>query len=377
MKNFKIIFLFFLCVLCSCSKNNFKNIQEVLELENDTTSNITQKRYDFLNSNTNQEVSILHHLEQTSFHFYNSLAFKTEELGVLVGGTGLRVRITENGGKTWKQFRFSRFANVFHSVSFSDKSLFIVGESKYIFKSSDFGKNWSVFNTEHFFKAKGISQIRYYKIHFFNNRIGFISGEQMGQPVLLKTTNGGINWKLIETKGLVKNESAISDFKILSEKEIIIVTQSGRCYKSVDQGSNWKLLYSSEKEYEALNSIDFKDSNIGFIGGINGKLLYTNDGGENWRKIQIPKESTSSNVSDILFAKNQVLITTAVSFNDWERKAFVYSISEKGNNIQPFLTKIDHEVFFVGDSYGLDILEDNIYILERNNLYKTSIIEKK
>lgn len=352
-------------------------MKEVLELEIDTTSNITQKEYAFLNINTNQEVSILHHLEQTGFHFYNSLEFKTEELGVLVGGTGLRVRITEDGGKTWKQFRFSRFANAFHSISFSDKSLFIVGESKYIFKSSDFGKNWSVFNTEHFFKTKGILQINYYKINFLNNQIGFISGEQNGNPVLLKTINGGIDWEIIEAKGLVNKESAVSDFKILSEEEIIIVTQSGRCYKSIDQGSNWKLLYSSKNEYAPLNSIDFKNSNIGFIGGLNGKLLYTNNGGENWSKIKIPKESNGSNVSDILFIKNQVLITTAESFAALERKTFVYSISEKGKNIQPFLTKIDNEVFFVGDSYGLDIVENNVYVLDRNNLYRTSIIEEK
>ncbi len=376
MKNFKIHFLLTLCIVYSCSKNNYIDIHEVLELEVDIVNNITQKKYDFLNTNTNQKVSVLHHLEETGFHFYNSVKFKTENIGVLVGGTGLRVRITENGGETWKQFRFSSFANSFHSISFSEKSLFIVGESKYIFKSSDFGENWSVFNTEYLFKTNDILQVKYYKIHFFNHLLGFIAGEQNGHSVLLKTINGGADWSIIETKGLVGKESAITDFKIMSENEVILVTQSGKCYKSIDQGNNWELLYRSENEYKQLNSIDFKDINTGFIGGSNGTLLNTNDGGKTWNTIEVPRESVKSNISDILFLKDQILITSAQSFNNEERETFVYSINDKESNFRPFLTKTDSNVFFVGDSYGLDVRNDTVYIIDRNNLYKTLVGHK-
>jgi len=135
MKYFKVFFLLTCCILISCAKNNFTDVKEVLELEIDTISTINQEKYNFINTNTNQDVSIIHHLDHTGFHFYNSLKFKTENLGAIVGGTGLRVRITQNGGQTWRQVRFSNFANVFHSISFVDQAMFVVGENKFIFKS--------------------------------------------------------------------------------------------------------------------------------------------------------------------------------------------------------------------------------------------------
>ena len=377
IKKLKVLLLFFSGILYSCSQNNFEEVKNISEIEYTTTSS-TQEKYTFLNTKTNQKVSILHHLQQTGFHFYNSLQFKNENTGVLVGGTGLRTRITTDGGKTWKEHSFSRFANSFHSVAFSGKALYIVGESKYIFKSTDLGESWVVFNTEQFFKEKSfISQFKYYKIHFFNDETGFITGDYNGKPIMLKTTDGGETWDINNPKGFDSERAIITDFKILSEKEIIAVTQYGECYKSINQGADWRLLYTSKNKNENLNSIDFKNSNTGYIGGLNGKLLCTVDGGKTWNTIVLPKVSSKSNVSDILYVKNQVIITTAVGFNDKERRSFVYSLDEKENTIQPFLTKKDSAVFFAGNSYGLTLLNDQLYILDRNNLYKTFVKAKK
>ncbi len=384
MKKITILLLCILSIIYSCSekqnkevKHTFVAVKEVPEIELETVTDSTQKNYDFINTTTNQKVSVLHHIEQTAFHVYNSVTFTTDKIGVLVGGTGLRARITKNGGKTWKQYSFSRFANSFHDIAFVNKSLFVVGESNYIFKTSDLGQSWSVLDTEHFFDVKGIVQFEYYKIRFLNHKLGYISGVQNGHPVLLKTTNGGTDWGVVQKKGLDSKEFAISDFKILSENELIIVTQSGNCYKSIDQGNTWTLIYSSDEQYSQLNAIDFKDAQTGYIGGLNGTLLHTDDGGTTWEKIALPAAASKSNISDILFVQDHFLITSAISFDNEERDVFVYTIDEKGSNLQPFLTKDDSEVFFVGDSYGLDVLQDTVYVLDRNNLYKTVVADKE
>lgn len=285
----------------------------------------------------------------------------------MVGGTGLRARITQDGGSSWTEFRFSKFANAFHSVSFSDNAIFIVGESKYIFRSMDFGANWSVFNAEALFgkeSSSSLVQHKFYKIRFISETVGFIAGERDNAPLLLKTSDGGEQWRIVNGDESLKSSGAITDFFMHSDEELTIVTSIGKCYKTDDGGTHWELVY----ETDPLNSIAFKDKNTGFIGGINGTLHYTSNGGKDWSTIDVPE---NPNIADIVFLENEVLITTSISYSD-KRNTFVYKIDENGKNIQPFLTKSDDNVLFMGDSYAIDVLNNNVYILDRNNLYKTT-----
>lgn len=347
---------------------NFIPINKAPRIEYNTSNNITQNQHEFTNTTSNQEVSILHHLDETGFHFYQGLKFKDNNLGVIVGGTRLSARITQNGGKNWKEVNFSRFANSFQSVDFSGNNIFIVGANNYIYKSEDFGKNWSVFDTKYFFKENQsrYQKFNYYKIRFLTEKIGFIVGEHERHSVILKTIDGGENWKIIKSKNLPKNEKGISDIAILSADELIITTLSGKCYKSINGGINWQLLYSGKNT--VLSSIAFFNSKTGFIGGLNNVLMYTNDSGKTWKKIHMPY----GEISDITIHKNNALITTSF-YSSNEATSFVFKIDSKGTNTQPFLTKKDDSVFFEADSYAIQVLNKHIYILDRNNLYQTII----
>lgn len=359
------ISIFLISLFLSCSESNYIPITEIPEIEFNTVDNITQTNYSFVNSTNNQNVSIINNLTETGFHFYNSFKFKTKNIGVLVGGTGLKARITQNGGNSWKEFSFSKFSNTFHSVAFSGNTIFIVGESKYIFRSNDLGETWSVYNSVNLFEEENsFAQFKFYKICFFDDKIGFIVGEHNNIPLILKTNNGGEQWKIIDTNEALKNSGAITDFFIHSTKKITIVTSSGKCYTTDDSGKTWKLILKTNP----LNSIAFKNNNKGYIGGINGTLHYTDNGGKNWNTIEVPEKS---NITDIGFTKNKTLITTSISFSE-ERVVFVYEINKNRKNIYPFLTKSDKNVLFMGDSYAIDVLDNNIYILDRNNLYKTT-----
>lgn len=327
MNNF--IALIFLSFFCSCSKNHYTNITEIPEITISTKEGIPSENYTFVNTVNNQKVSVLHSLDKTGFHFYNDVEFKNEDIGVLAGGTGLRTRITQDGGMSWTEFRFSEFANAFHAAAFSGNALFVVGESQYIFRSMNLGKNWSVFDTNNLFgEENAFPQYKFYKIRFIDQSDGFIAGERNGTPVFLKTNDGGKHWEFMNINGISQIDGAITDFTVHSGKEITIVTSFGACYRTQNGGANWKLLYKTKP----LNSVAFMDKETGYIGGIDGTLLHTDNGGKSWDKIDVPEKP---NITDIILSQNIALITTSISFSD-NRDLFVYRIDQKERKFSHF-----------------------------------------
>ena len=364
-KYFLFLSIVLILLFLSCSESNYITIEEVPEIDFNTGSYSIQDKYNFTNKVNGQNVSILNSIDKTGFHFYNGVKFKTEDIGVLVGGTGLRARITRNGGESWREFRFSKFANVFHSVAFSGNTIFIIGESKYIFRSNDFGETWNVFNSEVLFEEENsFTQSKFYKIRFTDDEIGFIVGERSNIPIILKTINGGKRWEIVNDNETLKNSGAITDISVQSSKNLTIVTSLGRCYRTTDGGNNWELICKTNPLY----SVAFKNRNEGYIGGVNGVLYYTDNGGKDWISMEVPE---NPKITDIVFLDNKVLITTSISSSE-DRATFVYGLDENGRNIYPFITKANKNVRFMGDAFAIDILENNVYILDRNNLYKTT-----
>ncbi|WP_324028194.1 hypothetical protein QSV08_09765 [Maribacter sp. BPC-D8] len=352
---------------------SYVNVNDVIDADLLTQHTIPHNITTFSNLTTQQETSIIN----TDIGFWLQTTFKNDSIGIIVGGPELNTRITTNGGETWLENSFG-FMDAFYSAAFSDNAIFVVGESEYIFKTPDYGKTWSVFDTKELFKNQ--FNPTYSKIIFLTDKIGFITGEGKigngvnGHSILLKTVDGGKSWVDVKPKGLEKNLTGIADFVTLSEKEILIVTNYGKCYKSIDGGLLWKELYDNQsEEYIGLDNIAFLDSKIGLITGVGGDLYYTDTGGENWRKIERPLNSNGDKTefSDIVFLENSALITTKTYSEKNTRETLVYQIDKAGTNLRPFLTSGDKNTVFKGSSRSIAVLNGNVYVLDKDNLYKT------
>ena len=389
LKTIKQFFVILVLTLVSCSDktpvSNYTPVKEITDSydldgnETLVTKNIPMLPKPFINTLTNDTVKIIHSLDNTSFHFYNTVAFKTKKEGVIVGGSGLRIRTTIDGGLHWRENRFSKFSNAFHSVSFNKENIFAVGESSNIYKSSDFGQHWEVLDTDKLINnflgneekeyPKKYSS-RYYKIKFYNNT-GIITGDYnkavKSKPIILKTTDAGQNWTKLKTIGIKNDESGISDFVMLSEKILLIVTFQGSCYKSIDGGANWELLFNDD--ILSLNSIDFINEEEGYIGGMSSTLLHTENGGETWQPIDLGLDKYL-NVTNISFINNQKAVMTIASQNGELEAGLLYGIDTKTKVLKSLLSKKDTTVVFKGESYGLYRLDNVTYVLDRNNLYK-------
>ena len=113
--------------------------------------------------------------------------------------------------------------------------------------------------------------------YFITSNIGFVVG---GQGVVLKTTDGGVNWQ----------EKSVSTLPFLQRPWLhsIVFTDAntgyaigGGCFKTIDGGETWTELPTGWTT-TALFSVCFTDFNTGYIAGGNGNILKTTNGGANW-----------------------------------------------------------------------------------------------
>ncbi len=390
MKKTTFLFIFLaLILITSCAENKqvityfpVKETTDTYDLDGNemmVIKNIKMNPKKFINTATNDTVSILHHLNNTGFHFYNAVAFSDEKKGVIVGGAGLRIRTTRDGGLHWQENRFSKFSNPFYSVAIKNDTIFAVGENKNIYRSTNFGKQWKVFDTDVLLnqhlntKANEIIRKynpRYYKIKFYK-QTGIVVGDfdktKKAKPILLKTTNNGKTWQILKPIGLLASETGISDVSIISEKVLYIVTFKGNCYKSTDGGNTLSLLYRNINT--PLNTIQFINENEGFIAGINTTLLYTDNGGKKWINIPL-KLNKNLNITNIQFINNKEAVFTVASQNGELKADLLYQIDTKTKTVKSIFSKKDTTVIFKGNPYGLFSLKNKLYVLDRNNLYK-------
>lgn len=146
------------------------------------------------------------------------------------------------------------------------------GDSDYVIKTSNGGNNWSIMNT---FYAE-LNQI-----NFINSNTGFIcGGDRLGHSLELKTTNGGSNWFSL-------NASFANQFRgmfVLNEDTIWLVDDNGfngGVFRTVNGGNNWILQFFGYNP----SKIYMVNKDIGFINGSGGRLMKTINGGFNWKVI--------------------------------------------------------------------------------------------
>ncbi len=118
--------------------------------------------------------------------------------------------------------------------------------------------------------------------------------DQDPNPVLYKTSNGGLSWQEIETPFVI----SIRDMQFINENVGYVISEGEGVYKTTDGGKTWtKILgdcihYYSGSNADAFNNLCFIDENNGFVyeGPVMNSidlLFSTHDGGESWKCLSI------------------------------------------------------------------------------------------
>ncbi|MCY7309613.1 MAG: oxidoreductase [Chitinophagaceae bacterium] len=120
-----------------------------------------------------------------------------------------------------------------------------------------------------------------------NDNVIWVSGSA---GIVGKSSNGGKNWKWMTVKGFEKTE--FRDIEAFDGSTAIIMAIAEPAYilKTTDGGENWKVVYENKTKGMFLDAMDFFNGEHGIVVGdpINSKIFLaaTADGGETWKEIE-------------------------------------------------------------------------------------------
>jgi len=208
-------------------------------------------------------------------------------------GTDTNTIRTTNSGVTWN----ISIVGGGRSISFINQTIgYALRGWQTLMKSTNSGINWV---------QAGIIPSMYGvdRILFRNENTGYACNKwyynNPPAPYYLssidKTTNSGINWAVHYSSGMSAG-AYISDIFFLNDlfgaAVHTIINLQARYYfsKSTNAGENWNQVELTEQKY----SVRFTDSNNGWTCGMNGGILYSSNGGNNW-STQVSNVSTRLN----------------------------------------------------------------------------------
>lgn len=151
------------------------------------------------------------------------------------------------------------------------------GHSGYLLiKTTNGGINWNKLFLD-------TNQIMFmvYDASFVNENTGYICGYSAN---IFKTTNGGNNWITLYPYylGVSMSYNAI---QFLNEQTGYAVGRYGTSMKTTDGGATWNWMDTTYKAVLPNNSffgLCFLNANTGFMGDWNGYIFKTTNGGINW-----------------------------------------------------------------------------------------------
>lgn len=166
-------------------------------------------------------------------------------------------------------FKLITFEDLLTVSSPDPEHVWIGGLNSAILHSSDGGGNWV--------SQKSPLPTDFMAIFFLDHNNGWAVGKN---GAVIHTTDGGNNW--IDKTGPVQTNKRLMDVQFVDSQQGWIVGNYGTILHTKDEGTTWeKQGWDEDRIY---NHVFFIDHLRGWIVGEYGTILRTKDGGKHWEK---------------------------------------------------------------------------------------------
>lgn len=248
--------------------------------------------------------------------YCRSVEFINTEKG-FVGGFSFNTNVdtnilrrTTDGGVTWTDLSpllHRRAKRGICGLAVADANTIYGGgnwyeDSAYIVKSVDGGNTWSFIDMS----AYATSII---DLYFLNKDVGFATGKgklPLESGIILYTTDGGVNWSY-KFQNTVANEYCWKIQRLTSNIYFASLEDFGnippKILKSTDGGMTWTIIQVDNIPYN-IEGIGFINEKLGWTGGDAGFSFKSENGGLTWDTIHLcPQMNRLFKVNDtLLFA---------------------------------------------------------------------------
>jgi len=200
-------------------------------------------------------------------------------------------------------------------------------------------------------------------LDFIDETTGWAVGEY---GTILKTTDGGETWRLIEIPQL----DYLTDVYFPTALIGYIVGKDGIILKSTDGGESW--FPQTVQFTNNLHRVRFRNENTGWIIGEKGLILYTTDGGTNWKQqISNCREDLNgfSFVGDSciwIVGKNKTILTASTEAANWKP---ITNIDIKSHVSGPYHF---NDIYFLNNRFGWIVGTSEEDMGEGNFIAKTT-----
>ncbi len=213
--------------------------------------------------------------------FDNSFPAGQNDIGYVAGmkttynGLGVILK-TEDAGNTWTTILGGEDGDLFgiEAIFFTSVDTgFAVGWDDNILYTTDGGDNWEEMSVG--------SDIFYYTdVEFWDADHGVISASLNGSrgSQVWVTEDGGNTWTA--ATGV---DEGIIDMAYADANTLIATCFNDDLFRSADGGYSWSMIYDgNDPENDPLLGVNFGTNKFGVVGGMDGKVMITNDGGLSW-----------------------------------------------------------------------------------------------
>jgi len=165
------------------------------------------------------------------------------------------------------KMHFITSENIHSVVAKGPNNVWIVGNHGIIYHSSDGGKTWTR-------QESGIEDDLLCEAKFVDEKEGWIVGIK---GIILHTSNGGDSWERQESG----TEMNLLDLSFVDKRNGWVVGEMGTILHTEDGGKNW--VSQGTGEDKMFNGVWFVNEERGWVVGEFGTILYTEDGGKSWK----------------------------------------------------------------------------------------------
>ncbi|MES1224818.1 MAG: YCF48-related protein [Bacteroidota bacterium] len=276
----------------------------------------------FLSKTISQEIQIVTSNKNTSLRGLSVVDNKI----IWVSGSKGMVGRSIDGGKTWQWMTVKNFeARDFRDIEAFDKNtavIMAISEPAVILKTTDGGYNWKIVFAD---STKGMF-LDAMNFNFPNEKMGIVVGDPVNDTIYIATTNDeGNSWKPFTFKRIKAEEEegffAASGTNIVYNNDgSFIAVSGGKSSRLLTPNETRRLNLVQGKTSTGANSIAVKGENAAIVGGdfsddkdTTGNCIISNDDLQTWHK---PVSAPHGYRSCVTFITNRSLICCGTSGTD-------------------------------------------------------------